>query len=255
VNFYGIQDIVLAPDGKILVGGDDIWVNGHEVPMLRLNADGTIDSTFSFTGLGTIFNSRVYAVLLQPDGKIVLAGSYFTSTSGGTKNIVRLNSNGTRDTAFVPGNPGYISNAFLTPNGKIVYSLWGVIGRLNSDGTNDNGFSAVSGFTGGGVNAIVQQADGKTLVGGTFTGNNGELRDRLLRVNPSGGSEGGFSTGVFAVPNTFYNPQVPFYSGVNSVIFAPESKVYVAGLFSAYDGVPRSNLLRLIDTGPTPTPR
>jgi len=89
-------------DGKLIVGGTFTSYNGTSANrIIRLNSDGSIDSTFN---IGTGFSAgTVWDIAIQPDGKIIAVGD-FTSYNGTTTNrIVRLNSNGSRDSSFDPG--------------------------------------------------------------------------------------------------------------------------------------------------------
>jgi len=92
----------IQSDGKIILAGAFTKYNDVSVPkIVRLNTDGSLDTTFN-TNLGTGFNNSVYAVKIQSDGKI-LVGGVFTSVNGTARNkIARLNTNGTLDTGFVP---------------------------------------------------------------------------------------------------------------------------------------------------------
>ena len=69
-----IYALATQPDGKILVGGFFSSLNGaSRYNFLRLNPDGTVDSTFG-VAFGT--NGTVRAILIQPDGKILIAGGF-----------------------------------------------------------------------------------------------------------------------------------------------------------------------------------
>ena len=97
-----IYGIAVQPDGKILVGGN-IYIGtfdntGVKMGIRRLNADGSLDSTF-FTELMTA-GSIVYDMKLLSDGKILLGGLFTLSSSNTTRNLARLNPDGTRDTTF-----------------------------------------------------------------------------------------------------------------------------------------------------------
>src|SRR5262249_37629555 len=92
----------LQPDGKIvLAGGSDL-----RAAVARLNPSGSLDTTFSGDGKKT-FNwrphdfSRAQAVLVRPDGKLVVAG--FSGPEGGDIEVGRLKANGALDTAFGTG--------------------------------------------------------------------------------------------------------------------------------------------------------
>ncbi len=102
-----VNTITLQPDGKILIGGAFTTYNGTTVNhVARLNADGTLDTTF-VTGTGT--NGSVFTIALQPDGKILIGG-WFTTYNGTTANyIARLNTDGTLDTTFTTGTSNDMS--------------------------------------------------------------------------------------------------------------------------------------------------
>ncbi|HRH39634.1 MAG TPA: delta-60 repeat domain-containing protein, partial [Flavobacteriales bacterium] len=83
--------------------------------------DGTLDLSFT---VGTGFNSNVYAMALQADGK-VLVGGLFTSYNGTTSNhLARLNADGSYDGTFNMGSGpnGYVSAIAVQPDGKILLS-------------------------------------------------------------------------------------------------------------------------------------
>jgi uncharacterized delta-60 repeat protein/uncharacterized repeat protein (TIGR01451 family) len=110
--------VYLQPDGKIIVAGYSNIGHGaatsttfntfNDFAVCRLNADGTLDTSFNGTGKLTIDfanegdDDRVTALGLQSDNKIIVAGSW----DGGTSDfaILRLNTNGTLDTSFAPGS-------------------------------------------------------------------------------------------------------------------------------------------------------
>ncbi|MFN0276971.1 MAG: cohesin domain-containing protein [Pyrinomonadaceae bacterium] len=252
-GFYGIQDIIVLSDGKIMVCGVDLGAS-PTAPILaaRLNPDGSFDPTFSVSGFGTIFSSNMYRMLQQPDGKIIVGGNYWTSISTSRKNFARLHGNGARDTSFTElPQVGTVSDADLLGNGKIVWTSGGTVNRLNNNGTTDAGFS-VSTF--GHINSLALQTDGKVIAGGVFTQIGGVPRDRIARLNADGGLDSAFVSGIFTVNTNPYDANSNYFNGVNSLMFDPDEKLYVAGGFSAYDGVSRSNLLRLVENSQTPTP-
>jgi uncharacterized delta-60 repeat protein len=83
--------ITIQTDGKILVSGNYNQFSGITVPpLVRLNSDGSLDSSFNYTGGLTATSDT----LQTSDGKIILIG-------GGVNNIIqRLNSDGSIDTSF-----------------------------------------------------------------------------------------------------------------------------------------------------------
>src|SRR4051812_12038845 len=107
-----VVTIALQADGKILVGGLFLSVNGqNRVGIARLNPDGSLDSTFINPSIrqANIANADVHCIVVQPDGKILVAGG-FNSVAGQTRNeFARLNSDGSLDLAFNPDVTGALS--------------------------------------------------------------------------------------------------------------------------------------------------
>ncbi len=205
-----VRSIAIQPDGKIVVGGDFSLVNGiSRNNIARLNSDGSLDLTFD-PGAG--FNSRVEKVLIQPDGKILVGGS-FTSFNGAEKNaIVRLNSNGSFDSSFdanIIG--GTVLTIALQPNTRtgdkiLIGGSFSAVGgfarngfaRLNPDGSLDNGFNPVFGnvqFQTVNIRRILVQDDGKVVVGGSFSGVSGINRTSLVRFNADETLDASFDAG------------------------------------------------------------
>jgi uncharacterized delta-60 repeat protein len=198
-----VETLSIQSDGKILVGGTFQNLNGiTRNRLVRLNSDGTVDTAFS-TNLGLGFNQNVITCALQSDGKI-LVGGLFTGLNANTRNaLVRLNSNGTEDTAFYTNlgasfatPPGLLSIA-VQSDGKILaggnFSVFNNQSRLrliclNSDGTENTVFSTNlgSGFGGGSVTRIVVQSDNKIIVAGFFTTFRDIARNRIARLNTNG---------------------------------------------------------------------
>ncbi|TVR36527.1 MAG: T9SS C-terminal target domain-containing protein [Cryomorphaceae bacterium] len=115
-----VRDIVILPDGKILIAGQFTSYNGVEVNHIaRLLPDGSLDTTFN---AGTGFSSDVYSLALQSDGKII-AGGDFTSVNGINANrIARLLPDGSVDESFNTGSgaSARVRQVALQPDGKIV---------------------------------------------------------------------------------------------------------------------------------------
>ena len=191
-----VISIAVQSDGKIVLGGDFTTWNGTTVGrIVRLNSDGTLDTAFT-TNTGTGANNAIWSIAVQSDGKIVVGG-YFTTWNGTAVGyIVRLNSNGTRDTAFTTNN-GIAANSnvlsiAVQSDDKIVlggqFTSWngttvGRIARLNSNGTLDTAFTTNTG-TGAiySVGTVAVQPDGKILVGGEFITWNSVQHRRLIRI-------------------------------------------------------------------------
>src|SRR5207253_888966 len=129
-----LNDIALQPDGKIVAAGAYHLSNGNaHIAHARYNSDGSLDTTFGTNGkvLTTIstFGDAAYAVVVQPDGKIVVTGTVVLPSGGDWAFLtVRYNPNGTLDSGFgmngaVITNIGNVDDRAeaiaLQPDGKI----------------------------------------------------------------------------------------------------------------------------------------
>jgi uncharacterized delta-60 repeat protein len=234
-----VSSITLQSDGKILVGGGFTTLNGiTRNRLVRLNSDGTEDTAF-YTNLGTGFNSTAFRMAIQSDGKI-LVGGFFTTLNGVTRNrLVRLNSDGTEDTAFYTnlgtGFNGGLRSIAIQSDGKILAggdftTLNGItrnrLVRLNSDGTEDTAFYTSLGTAfNSAVNAIAIQSDGKILAGGFFTNLNGSSRNRLVRLNAGG-----------TVDTAFYTRLGTAFNGaVNAIAIQSDGAILAGGAFTNFN--------------------
>jgi uncharacterized delta-60 repeat protein/uncharacterized repeat protein (TIGR01451 family) len=217
-----VYAIALDADGKILVGGDFTEINGIPCPRIaRLNPDGTLDSTFN-PGLGV--DSTVRTIVVQPDGMILIGGS-FTAINGVSRLFfARLDARGQLDPSFLDGNSNDVGAndavyaACLQSDGKILVagsftSFNNVtrfrITRLNPDGTTDPTINFGLGANSF-ISSVLVQPDRKILIAGGFTTFDEQPRNYLARVY--GGSIDGAGTVQFtsAVFSAFENqPDAP----------------------------------------------
>ncbi len=203
-----VYTIAVQTDGRILIGGFFTQFNGTSVNYLaRLNADGSLDTTFNMGGAG-ISGSSVEAITIEPDGQI-LVGGFFSQYNGTTVGFfLRLNSNGSLDTTFNTNiGTGFnftTRSIALEPDGQIVVggqftSLNGTsanyIARLNANGTPDAAFITNNG-TGFNtqVATVALQADGRIVCGGNFSNFNGTSQFYLARLNANGTLDTGFAS-------------------------------------------------------------
>ncbi len=186
-----IFSIVAHSNQKILIGG--FFTEYNQILTNRiadLNPNGSLNGLFN---IGTGCNNSVRAIAVQPDGKIIIAGS-FTSYNNITLNrIARLNTDGSLDNSFTIGagaNETIMALA-IQSNGKIIIggdftTFNGIqrnrIARLNSDGSLDSAFNP-----GTGANQFIRtltiQDDGKIIIGGDFTTFNDIPRNRIARLH------------------------------------------------------------------------
>ena len=226
------RDIAVLPDNRILVSISD--------SVLRLLPDGVVDTTFSSPNLA---GGTVSAIKVQPDGKIIIVGTFTQVNATGRGRIARLNADGTLDTTFAPlGANGDITGIDVQPDGKIVVigtftglngnSSRAFIGRINSDGTLDTGFAPT-------VNtaplAVKVQPDGKVLIGGTMTTVNGVSRNFFARLNNDGTLDSSFSVGSGA------------NGAVTKITLQTDGKILLGGDFSRINGVAAPGIARLLN--------
>ncbi|MBF9224009.1 T9SS type A sorting domain-containing protein [Hymenobacter ruricola] len=210
----GVNDVVVQPDGKLLLAGAFTQFNGQTVNrLIRLNADGTLDATFQVS----ISNSNgqyayINRVVLQPDGRLLLAG-YFSTVQGQAVGLLaRLLPAGTLDTSFsapVIASGHFIAGMAVQPDAKILaaYVLYQGIGtppppliRLLPDGTPDASFQTGTSFSSGfnspvlPTQPVVVEPGGGILVATTALSYNGQPIGRVARLLPSGSLDTSFQT-------------------------------------------------------------
>lgn len=203
----------------------------------------------SFNVAKTGFDNQVTDVDTAPDGDLLIVGNF--NSFGGTisKHLVRLEPNGSVDTGFVVGqgfNANVLGVVAATDGSGDVYAVGeftayvgtGVnrVVRLDPDATIDAGFAIGSGFDGD-ANTIASAADGSgdVYVGGAFTTYQGLSSNRLVRIDPDGSIDAGFSVGT------------GFDGEVHAVLPAADGSgdLYVAGAFTMYRGAPANRVVRL----------
>jgi uncharacterized delta-60 repeat protein len=181
--------------------------------------------------------------VVQPDGKIVLAGWFTTYAGVSRPYIARVLADGSLDTSFNPGTGANnrIVSIIRQPDGKFLiggqFTTYGgtsrnYIARLESDGSLDTAFDPGTGFSAQ-TNDIALQADGKVIAAGNFTSFNGTGRNRLARLNGDGSLDTAFNVGAGA-DNT-----------VTALALLPDNDIVIAGHFLNYNGVARNRLARL----------
>jgi uncharacterized delta-60 repeat protein len=194
-----LDGIIALADGKILIiGAFGSWNGTTRWYVARLNADGSLDTSFNI-GSGFL-GGYPGSLALQPDGKILIGGS-FTSFNGVARGgLARLNTDGSLDSAFAAGagipklSQNSIYGLALQADGKIIIagrfaSYDGIarknVARLNADGGLDAGFMATGAgpdSTANEIEAALVLAGGKIFVGGMFTTFNGTDRGYIARL-------------------------------------------------------------------------
>lgn len=121
--FPEVQQILVQPDGRVLVAGTFQTFAGNAARdgIVRLLTDGTVDSSFA----PVTITGFVYSVALQDDGKVLIGGTLSNVNGVSTVGIVRLNSNGSLDSSFQ--GTGFARNTTSSRIRKIVVQPDGLI--------------------------------------------------------------------------------------------------------------------------------
>ena len=251
-------------DGKIILGGD--FTNYYAIPnttpgvvgipvnkIIRLNADGTIDTSFwagnsTGTNFGIVLGS-VSAIKIVSDG-IIVVGNFsnykYNGTTQNANNIIKLNFDGTLNSTFVSNlgtsTSGGVSSIATQTDGKIVLGGYFTqfngnnafrIVRLNSNGTYDNTFTG--GVSSGldpncSVSSLAIQSDGKIIIGGKFT----SPSNNIARLTSTGANDTTFSASTDS-------------DVVSILIFG--GRIIIGGSFTLCNGTSASRLAVLQSTG------
>lgn len=191
-----MSSIAVQADGKILIGGLFTSYNGTTANRLaRLHPDGRFDSSFVI-GTG-IDNGAVQSILVRPDHKIFVAGSFNSFNSTPRNRLVLLNANGSIDWNYfsAAGASGIINALAYQPDGKLLMvgefaTSHGItrnrIARLNANGSLDASFDPGAGTGLQSIFALALQPDGKAIIGGSFRLYDGAFRQRITRVFTAG---------------------------------------------------------------------
>lgn len=179
VGFFGQVgfSVAVQPDGKVIAAGT--------FGVMRFVTDGSVDPAFlsippgpaPYTGPG----NGIGTVVLQPDGRILVSGSFTNAAGTPLPSIFRLNSNGSIDPSF-NASPNYPGGRVLAlqPDGKVVGGLF----RLLPDGSADPDFDASWYNSSADFYSLALAPDGKIYFG-TF--------ETFARVNPDGSRDESFN--------------------------------------------------------------
>lgn len=235
--------VAIQDDGKVVVVGSTSmqFISGSSVfALARYNIDGSLDTSFDGDGkviytLGSL-GGVGSAVAIQPDGKIVVAG-----TSWGDFALLRFNSDGSLDDSF--GYSGWVMTTFgagrvndmaIQPDGKIIVigrdirSDFAIV-RYNSDGSLDASFSDSGvvitdlGAYDTGYNLIIQP-DGNILVAGTSDKGNMHSDFALVRYKNNGSLDR-----TFGVNGKVITDSNDWCESGYDIILQPDGKIVMVG--------------------------
>jgi uncharacterized delta-60 repeat protein len=236
----GSAVMALSQDGMIVTAGEGPGdsTNSTRIAVARYEPDGQLDSSFGEAGIAEFSIGSSYndarAVAIQPDGKIVVAGDYFTGNQSGPNNgydalVVRFLANGQLDSSFngvgyVNLGPGFGWGGVAVQNdGRILVAGTFGVARLNTDGTldktfNGSGLVATSlGTEGVSATALSIELDNKILVAGTADSSGGHFV--LLRYSPTGALDSSWQSQI--------GWDQPF--GHTDLVLEPDGRAVVVG--------------------------
>ena len=258
-----VYTLNVLPNDQILVGGALNTFNGVSTGfMFKLNANGTLDTSFNSGGSGA--SGEVDAIFVQPNGKIIVEGTGMTKYNGTTVNyLTRLNTDGTLDSTFNDGtgfvggtgNGVHAANSIFRQNGNMVINgnftsyngtPVGYIVSLQADITNPI-ISAINLVSNNSNPAYAKNGDVVTL---SFTSNHPLLSSVITlgdqSVTPSCTSSSG--TSVNCTASITISPSVPTNDGLVNFSL---TETTVGGTTGPITTTSNSSSVTVIRTTPT----
>ncbi|MFL6520214.1 MAG: hypothetical protein ACJ8NS_08340 [Chthoniobacterales bacterium] len=262
-----IDHVVVLGDGKIMIAGYFDTVNGVQRPQLvRVNPDGTLDSSFNPAKASSSF-------VVQSTGKIVIAF--------GDSEVDRLNVDGTLDNSFVvvtdPGsNANSLGSVLVQPDDRILWTIYrsnafdattSTLRRLNADGGYDPTFLTYTEFDYIGSLWTFVQQDGKLLINSERRLNADGTNDPTFKPAIAGGVVGQQSDGKLvwaagsqlirlfldgSLDNSFAGgPHLTLIKNkaIDHAALLPNGKIVITGAFNYIDRVPRTGIAVLNSDG------
>lgn len=262
-----IRAMTVQPDGRLIIAGAFDRVNGvPRTNIARLNPDGSVDAGFNAvvtsTNPATQYKVGVYAVAIQPDGKILIGGWFDTVNGEPRLNLARLNPDGSLDTGFGSPSTGPNDTVFsilpMADSKVLIGGQFTAIGddqrncvaRLLANGALDPSFGTDMELCTG-VDAcvfdIAPWGQNKILVAGRFDAVNGFTNKCLAVLNPDGSTDTNFVCEVSALPGEWP------YGYVYTVLVDQDGGILLGGDFVTVNGLTRQNLARVLPDGSTDT--
>ena len=262
--------VALQSDGKLVLAGTTYMNNdfsGEDFALARYNSNGTLDTTFGVNGRVTTdfpgLASVISAVVIQPDGKILVAGGAFPLfVFGGDFTLARYNPNGSLDTTFgsggivttsFPGQGSYAFSLVLQADGKIIAAGTDFVNfssedssntdfgleRYNPDGSPDTTFGVggqvttdFDGFNDD-VFSVLIQADGKIVAVGSAKNPTNFYDFAAARYLANGTIDTTFgSAGKVRTDFGDHN-----FDQARSAVLQPDGKIVAAGFAISQNGI------------------
>lgn len=242
-----IRDITMQPDGKIIAAGFTLDASANrDLALMRYNQDGTRDADFGLNGkVVTSVGQKDFgnAMTLQPDGKIVVAGSLYTEYSSDFL-VARYLSTGVLDTTFGTEGTAVIDHGYndetsavrIQPDGKMIFVGYSAnesgqanfsIARLMPNGELDPSFGnsgdgLVCGAGAGMAKKIELQADGKIILAGAYQ-QGGNYNIGLSRYQSNGNIDETFGE------NGVVTTSMSTTCQANALLLQPDGKIVIGG--------------------------
>lgn len=288
------RDIAVQADGKIVIAGDSVTADGSaNIILARLNADGSIDESFGQAEDGTpngfVASSlgegddKANALVLQSDGKIVVAGDRVAEDGSSNMIVARYDATGVPDVGFGAsgddGTPeGFVNislgdgndvarDVVLQADGKVVIvgdsvsadgSSNFIVARLNADGTPDDSFGVAEDGTPDGfvstslgdgndfATGVAVQSDGKLVVAG-YHQDGDSTNIAVARYETNGELDQSFGMADDGTENGIVNISLGDGDDMaNAIAMQGDKLVVVAGTTTATDGSKNIAVLRLM---------
>jgi uncharacterized delta-60 repeat protein len=240
-----INAVAIQADDKIVAVGT---VN-NKIAIVRYNADGSLDSSFGGSGINeaTIYTeiNAGTSVVIQPDGKIVVAGYTANASLDHDFFVMRITTTGTADTSFnqsgvvttdIGGDMySYILDAVIQSDGKILVAGYSnkdfALARYNIDGSLDAGFNGAGtvktpiGTADDVAYSVAIQNDGKIVAGGYSWGGVSLGNDfALVRYNSDGSLDPTFGGGKLT-----YDLSSGNNDSIKDIALTAEGKIVAVG--------------------------
>jgi uncharacterized delta-60 repeat protein len=267
--------VAVQPDGRIVIAGDATLANNTSaVALARYLADGTLDSSFGVGGIvhEAAVAGHALAVVIQPDGRIVVAGD--TPVSGIATDladmmVARFLSDGSLDSSFgasgtavfdVTSGTDLARNIVLLPDGSMVVAgeasgsdpaLQTGVAKLTASGALDSSFDTDGRLSILGANVgygLALQPDGKLLLAGGTTSFPSSFA--LMRLEADGSADTGFGNAGAVTHRTSTSTAGEGDIGY-AIALRPDGRIYVAGKSGSINhnfGLVRFTAAGVVDT-------
>jgi uncharacterized delta-60 repeat protein len=249
------QAVFVQADGKLLWGGIsgqkqrydlllDMWY--YENNIVRFNADGSIDSTFTCPKLNGNGNGMVSAIGQQSSGKLIVGGYFNTVNGQSISGVMRLNTDGSVDDTFTGGQfNGNVFEVKILGDDSILVghqasyhgstSLSSRISKLSSNGVLNTSFDANATIVDTRCHSIAVLGDGSMIVGGRFS-------TGICKLNADGTTDTSFDVGS-GFSGGYANHRV------SKVLVQGDGKVLVGSWYKSFNGDDVDYVCRLNSDG------